>query len=90
MQLRAGDIVAMYLVVGGTPSLGHSLIAETPTVWVSANNAGTLGVGTRRSQIETTQNLGVFAGHQVGLGRQRESVDAAGWRRGGCGVPADS
>ena len=66
MQLQAGDIVAMYLVAGGTPSLGHSLIAETPTTWFSANNAGTFGVGTGRSRIDTTQNFGTFAGHQVG------------------------
>jgi hypothetical protein len=68
MQLQPGDIVAMFVVppVPHPPSLGHSLIAITATTWFSANNAGTFGVGTGRSQIDTTQNFGIFAGHQVG------------------------
>jgi hypothetical protein len=76
MQLQAGDVVAMFSGVPGAPALGHSLIAETATTWFSANNAGTFGVGTGRSRIDTTQNFGVFAGHQVGW------VDAGNqWRR---------
>ncbi len=67
MQLQAGDVVAMFSgVAAGAPSLGHSLIAETATTWFSANNAGTFGVGTGRTRIDTTQNFGVIAGHQVG------------------------
>ena len=67
IQLQPGDMVAMFSGVGaGAPSLGHSLIAETPTTWFSANNAGTFGVGTGRTRIDTTQNFGVFAGNQVG------------------------
>jgi hypothetical protein len=68
MQLQPGDVVAMFVLpaMGGAALLGHSLIAETPTTWFSANNAGTFGVGTGRSRIDTTQNFGVFAGNQVG------------------------
>ena len=35
--------------------------------------AGTFGVGTGRSRIDTTQNFGTFAGHQARLG-PRSSV----------------
>lgn len=67
IQLQAGDLISMWSgVAAGAPSLGHSLIAETATTWFSANNAGTFGVGTGRSQIDTTQNFPVIAGHQVG------------------------
>ncbi len=68
IMLRAGDIVAMFIVPPAHPpwGLGHSLIAVTPTTWFSANNAGTFGVGTGRSQIDTTVNFGIFMGHQVG------------------------
>ncbi|MEZ5355053.1 MAG: hypothetical protein R2762_20650 [Bryobacteraceae bacterium] len=68
MQVQAGDIVAMFTVLPAPnpPALGHSLIAETPTIWFSANNAGTFGVGTGRSQINTAGAFGVYAGNQVG------------------------
>jgi hypothetical protein len=73
LQLQPGDLVAMYVVpvagapVGTLPVLGHSLIAENPTTnWFSANNAGTFGTGTGRSRINTVQNFGVVAGHQIG------------------------
>jgi hypothetical protein len=69
MQLHPGDIVAMFTrppPQGGLPALGHSLVAETPTIWFSANNAGTFGVGTGRSRINTAQPFGIFGGHQVG------------------------
>jgi hypothetical protein len=68
MQTQPGDIVAMFVVPPPPhpPSLGHSLIAETATVWFSANNAGTFGVGTGRSRIDTAGVFGVIAGHHVG------------------------
>jgi hypothetical protein len=63
MQTQPGDIIAMFSLPQPKPGfaqqafLGHSLIARTPTIWYSANNAGTFGVGTGRSEIDTT---GVF------------------------------
>jgi len=67
MQTQPGDVIAMWSGgAAGAPALGHSLIAETSTTWFSANNAGTFGVGTGRTRIDTTQNFGVFAGNQVG------------------------
>jgi hypothetical protein len=68
MQTQPRDIVAMF-VVPPPPhpaNLGHSLIAETATVWYSANNAGTFGVGTGRSRINTADAFPTIAGHQVG------------------------
>lgn len=68
INLIPGDIVAMFVVPPAPhpPALGHSLIAETSTTWYSANNAGTFGVGTGRSRIDTTGNFGAFGGNQVG------------------------
>jgi hypothetical protein len=71
MQIQAGDIVAMYVMPAaghGAPQLGHSLIAESQTVLFSANNAGTFGVGTGRSRIDTTQNFGTFGGGAIHSG----------------------
>ncbi len=75
-QLLPGDIISMWVTPVAPPEvaandlpppqLGHSLIARTATVWYSANNAGTFGVGTGRSEINTANNFGMFAGHQVG------------------------
>jgi hypothetical protein len=68
MQTQPGDIIAMF-VVPPPPhpaSLGHSLIAETATVWFSANNAGTFGVGTGRSQIDTARAFPVIGEIHVG------------------------
>lgn len=61
MQLQAGDIIALFtppIHRGQGPALAHSLIAKTATTWFSANNAGTFGVGTGRTEINTTQNFG--------------------------------
>jgi hypothetical protein len=86
MQLQAGDIVAMYAMPAGgpgAPQLGHSLIAESATVLFSANNAGTFGVGTGRSRIDTTGNfpvIGAINTGWVGAGNQ--------WMRPD-GVPVD-
>jgi hypothetical protein len=69
MQLQAGDIVAMYVMPAGgpgAPQLGHSLIAESPTVLYSANNAGTFGVGTGRSRIDTTGAFPVIGATHTG------------------------
>jgi hypothetical protein len=74
IALQPGDIVVMFTppqdppgtIQPGVSVLGHSLIAETPTTWFSANNSGTFGVGTGRSQIDTTQNFGIFLGLQSG------------------------
>lgn len=68
MQTQPGDIVAMFVVppAPNPASLGHSLIAKTATKWFSANNAGTFGVGTGRSLIDTAAAFPMFAGHQVG------------------------
>jgi hypothetical protein len=73
LQLQPGDLVAMYVVpvagapAGTLPQLGHSMVVENPTTtWFSANNAGTFGVGTGRLRINTVQNFGVVAGHQIG------------------------
>lgn len=70
IQLQPGDIVAMFVVPAPPhpPSLGHSLIAETATTWFSANNAGTFGVGTGRSRIDTTGQFGVFGGGRIRVG----------------------
>ena len=68
MQTQPGDIIAMF----DNPNppqpmkLGHSLIAETASIWFSANNAGTFGVGTGRTRIDTASAFPVIAGFQVG------------------------
>jgi hypothetical protein len=73
MQTQPGDIISMWTpaviqhgVVVAPRALGHSLIAETPTNWYSANNAGTFGLGVSRSYADTAHNFGVFGLHQVG------------------------
>ena len=69
IALQPGDLISMWTVpgpMGGAASLGHSLIAQTSTTWFSANNAGTFGVGTGRSIIDTTQHWALIAGHQPG------------------------
>jgi hypothetical protein len=67
MLTQPRDIVGMFAVnPPGAPVLGHSLIAETATVWYSANNTGTFAVGTGRSRIDTAGHFPVFAGNQVG------------------------
>ncbi len=68
MQTQPGDIVAMFVVPPAPlpPYLGHSLIAETSTTWYSANNAGTFGVGTGRTRIDTADDFEAFDGHQTG------------------------
>jgi hypothetical protein len=65
MQVQPGDIIGMF--TGGVPPvLGHSLIADNPpTMWFSANNAGTFGVGTGRAQINTAAPP-LIPGHLVG------------------------
>lgn len=68
LQTQPGDIIAMF----DNPNppqqmkLGHSLIAETASIWFSANNAGTFGVGTGRTRINTAGPFPVIAGNQVG------------------------
>lgn len=67
IALQPGDIVAMFAVrPNHPPALGHSLIAlAPPTTWFSANNAGTFGVGTGRSEINTLLNFSIEH-HPVG------------------------
>ncbi len=72
LQVQAGDIVGMFLGA----ALGHSLIAESPNLWFSANNVGSFGGSVGRSQINVNAAFGMFMGHQcgwVGHGNQ--------WRR---------
>jgi hypothetical protein len=69
IQVQPGDLIGMFAVpaaAAGVAALGHSLIAETPTTWFSANNAGTFATGTGRSRIDTAGAFPAFAGHQVG------------------------
>lgn len=68
MRTQPGDIIAMF-VAPRPPEpgvLGHSLIAATATAWFSANNAGTFGVGTGRSRIDTAAAFPNIAGYQMG------------------------
>jgi hypothetical protein len=47
-QVKAGDIVGFFAANG---DLVHSMVAETPTQWVGANNTGCFGVPTGRRTI---------------------------------------
>ena len=47
-QVSAGDIVGFFDANG---ALAHSMIAETATDWVGANNHGCFGTGTGRTRI---------------------------------------
>lgn len=47
--VRAGDIIGFFDTAG---ALAHSMIAETPTTWVGANNQGCFGTGTGRTRIQ--------------------------------------
>ena len=72
LHVQAGDIIGMFLGA----ALGHSLIAQSPNLWFSANNVGSFGGGVGRSQVDVNGAFGVFGGQQcgwVGAGNQ--------WRR---------
>ena len=76
LQVQAGDIVGMFLGA----DLGHSLIAESPNLWFSANNVGSFGGGVGRSQIDVNGAFGIFLGQQcgwVGAGNQWRRPDNA-------------
>lgn len=72
LLVQAGDIIGMFIGV----ELGHSLIAESPNLWFSANNVGSFGGLVGRSQVDVNAAYGVYGGQQcgwVGAGNQ--------WRR---------
>jgi hypothetical protein len=48
-KVNAGDIVGFFDEQNG--DLVHSMVAETPTQWVGANNTGCFGVPTGRTTI---------------------------------------
>lgn len=67
MLVQAGDMVGMYQeVLPNVYALGHSLIAQTPTRWIAANNAGTFGSGTDRTSVDTAAPQPAFGPHQAG------------------------
>jgi hypothetical protein len=71
VQLIPGDIIAMYTIAQGQPpALGHSLIAIDANRWFAANNAGTFGVATGRTEV----NLLVHPNPNFG-GLQRGWID---------------
>ncbi|WP_270937955.1 hypothetical protein [Falsiroseomonas oryzae] len=47
-RVSAGDIVGFFAANG---DLVHSMVAETPTQWVGANNQGCFGTGTGRTTV---------------------------------------
>src|SRR5262245_56339135 len=48
-KVNAGDIIGFFDEQNG--DLVHSMVAETPTQWVGANNTGCFGVPTGRTTI---------------------------------------
>jgi len=48
-KVNAGDIVGFF---DGNGAFVHSMVAETPTQWVGANNQGCFGTGTARTTID--------------------------------------
>lgn len=79
MQVQPRDLIGMYQETAPNVfSLGHSLIAETPTRWMAANNAGTFGSGTDRTSVETAAPQPAFGSHQpgwVGNGNTWKRID---------------
>ncbi len=65
LQVQTGDLIGMFT----GQALSHSLIAETPTSWFSANNAGCFGTTTGRTRVDLTQAFPFGAGWQ-GHGKQ--------------------
>jgi hypothetical protein len=47
-RVSAGDLIGFFDARG---ALVHTMIAETPTTWVGANNQGCFGTGTGRTTI---------------------------------------
>jgi hypothetical protein len=73
LQVQAGDIIGMF---DAALQLGHSLIAESPNLWFSANNVGAFGGNVGRSRVDVNAAYGIYGGQQcgwIGAGNQ--------WRR---------
>lgn len=69
LQIQAGDIIGMF----NGMALGHSLIAEGPNLWFSANNAGTFGMGVGRQRVDVNAAfpvIGMIHTGWVGAGSQ--------------------
>lgn len=47
-RVSTGDIIGFFDAYG---ALAHSMVAETPTQWVGANNQGCFGTGTGRTTV---------------------------------------
>jgi hypothetical protein len=62
LQIQQGDIIGMF----EGQALGHSLIAQSPNLWFSANNVGSFGGQVGRSQVNVNAAFGMFGAHQVG------------------------